>query len=49
MDGIALRVGFPIGVNPEEVRSVVGNALRHEADLARARLTSFERACRAFE
>ncbi|MCX6027979.1 MAG: hypothetical protein NT169_01600 [Chloroflexi bacterium] len=49
MNGIALRAGFPTAINPDEVRNVVGNALRHETDLARARLTSFERACRTFE
>ncbi len=49
MDGIALRAGFFSGVNTDEVRTVVGNALRHETELTRARLTSFERVCRAFE
>ncbi len=49
MDGIALRARFSTNVNLDEARSVLGGALRHEADLARARRAHFERTCRSFE
>jgi len=49
METIALRTQISTGVNLDEVRKVLGNALRHQVDLADARRTYFERACRAFE
>lgn len=49
MEEIALRTQISTGVSLDEVRRVLSNALRHEADLAAARRTYFERACRAFE
>jgi len=49
MEEIALKTQFSTVVNWDEVRKVLDSALRHEADLANARRTYFERACRAFE
>ena len=49
MEEIALRTQFSTGINWDEVREVLGSALRNEAELADARRTYFERACRAFE
>ena len=49
METIALRTHISTGVNLDEVRKVLGNALRHQVDLASARRTYFERACRACE
>ena len=49
MDGIALKTRFSTGVDADEVRNVLDSALRHEAELARARRAHFERACAAFE
>lgn len=49
MEEIALRTQISTGVSLDEVRRVLSNALRHEADLAAARRTYFEHACRAFE
>jgi len=49
METIALRTRISTGVNLDEIRRVLGNALRHQVDLASARRTYFERACRAFE
>ena len=44
-----MRTHISTGVNLDEVRRVLDNALRHELDLAGARRTYFERTCRAFE
>ena len=49
MEEIALRTQFSMAINSDEVRRVLGSALRHEADLADARRVHFERACQAFE
>jgi len=49
MGEIALRTQFSMAINPDEVRRVLGSALRHEADLADARRGYLERACQAFE
>jgi len=49
MEEIALRTRFSTVVNPDEVRKVLGSALRNEAELASARRTHFEHTCRAFE
>jgi len=49
MEEIALRTQISTGVSLDEVRRVLDNTLRHEVDLANARRTYFERACRAFE
>ena len=49
METIALRTRISTGVNLDEIRRVLGNALRHQVDLASERRTYFERACRAFE
>ena len=49
MEEIALKTQFSTVVDCDEVRKVLDSALRHEADLANARRTYFERACRAFE
>ena len=49
MRTIALRTHISAGVNLDAVRRVLGNALRHDLDLAGARRTYFERTCRAFE
>jgi hypothetical protein len=49
MEEIALRTRISTGVSLDEVRRVLGNALRHQVDLAGARRSYFERACRAFE
>ena len=49
MEEIALRTQFSTVVNRDEVRKVLGSALRNESELASARRTYFERACRAFE
>lgn len=49
MEEIALKTQFSTVVNWDEVRKVLDSALRHEADLANARRTYFERTCRAFE
>jgi len=49
MEEIALRTQISAEVGLDEVRRVLGNALRHEVDLADARRSYFERACRVFE
>jgi hypothetical protein len=49
MGTIALEADLRGGVNADEVRSVVGAALRREAELARAQRDQFARDCRAFE
>ena len=49
MEEIALRTQISAEVSLDEVRRVLGNALRHEVDLADARRSYFERACRVFE
>jgi hypothetical protein len=49
MEEIALGTQISTGVGLDEVRRVLDNALRHEVDLASARCSYFERACRAFE
>jgi hypothetical protein len=49
MGTIALEADLRGGVNADEVRSVVGAALRREAELARARRDQYARACRAYE
>ena len=49
MEEIALRIQVSTGVNWDEIRKVLGSALRNEAELADARRSYFERACRAFE
>lgn len=49
METIALRTRLSSEVNLSEVRRVLSSALRREVDLADARRTYFERACRAFE
>ena len=49
MEEIALRARFSTAVNRDEVRKVLGSALRNETDLAEARRAYFERTCRAFE
>jgi len=49
MEEIALRTQFSTIVQPDEVRSVLNTALHREADLASARRTYFEHACRTFE
>ncbi len=49
MTGLALTAQLPAGFDRDDVRSVLNGALRREAELARARRTYFERACRTFE
>jgi len=49
MEEIALRTQFSTVVQADEVRGVLNDALRREAELAGARRAYFERACRAFE
>ena len=49
MEEIALRTQISAEVSLDEVRRVLDNALRHEVDLADARRSYFERACRVFE
>jgi hypothetical protein len=49
MDKVALKTEFSTAVSPDEVRKVLDDALRHEADLAGARRAHFERICTVFE
>jgi hypothetical protein len=49
MEEIALKTRVSTPVDRDEIREVVDVALRHEADLAKARRAYFERTCRAFE
>lgn len=49
MVALALKAQFSRNVELEEARNVLGDALRHETELARARRAHFERACKAFE
>jgi hypothetical protein len=49
MEEIALKTRVSTPVDRDEVREVLDAALRHQADLAKARHDYFERACRAFE
>ena len=49
METIALRTQLSGGINLGEVRKVLSSALRREVDLANARHSYFERACRTFE
>ena len=49
MTEIALKAGFPAPFSLDEVRQVVDDALRREADLADARRVYFARQCSVFE
>lgn len=49
MGEIALRTSISVEADVDQVREVLDSALRREAELAYARCTHFERACRAFE
>ena len=49
MGTIALEAELHGDLNADEVRSVVGAALRRETELARARRDQFARDCGAFE
>jgi hypothetical protein len=49
MGEIALRTQFSATVDQDKVRKVLHDALRHEADLAKARYAHFQRACQVFE
>jgi len=49
MSALALTAKFPRSIALEDARSVIGDALRRETELARARRAHFERTCRRFE
>jgi hypothetical protein len=49
MSALALKAQFPRGIALDDARNVVGDALRRETELARARRAHFERACKSFE
>ena len=46
---IAVETRFPSGIDQEEARDVLGDALRREAKLAEAKYVYFKRMCQVFE
>lgn len=46
---VAVKTKFPSGIDQEEARDVLGDALHREAELAEARYTYFKRMCHVFE
>ncbi len=49
MAALALKAHFSRKIELKDARSVVGDALRRETELAKVRRAHFERTCKAFE